>query len=86
MRIQVKRFAEEMEKVLARHDNHKSGYQACTYHYLFGRLLDEVRELHAAIYEDDNNADIVNECVDIANFAMMIADKHLKKEVSDERV
>ena len=81
MRKQVQRFAEEMEKVLAIHDNFKGGYQSCTNGYLYRRLMEESAELFQAIFEKDamrGGKNVVRECVDVANFAMMIADKYLK--------
>ena len=84
MRIQVKRFAEEMEKVLKQND-YKSGWQTCSDDYLYHHLLEETRELFVALYyykrsDKKRRRYIIKECADVANFAMMIADKFLKLE------
>ena len=89
MRIQIRRFAEEMEKVLKQND-YKSGFQSLPYEYLYKRLLEEVKELFVGIYgthpttwtqssEEIRAENIVKECIDVANFTMMIADKFLKR-------
>lgn len=96
MRKEVKRFAEEMEKVLKQND-YKSGFQSLPYEYLYKRLLEEVKELFEGIYgthpttftqssEEVRAEDIVKECVDIANFAMMIADKFLRLENKNGKI
>lgn len=87
MRKSVKQFAEEMEKVLKKHD-HKGGWKYEHFSYLYGRLNEEVGELESSIPPNENLNSltpraldvIIKECCDIANFAMMIADnaKRLK--------
>ena len=71
-REEVKWFAEQMERVLQRND-YKGGWHNCSDEELFMHLLDEVRELYGNITCIEGNAPI-DECVDIANLAMMIAD------------
>jgi hypothetical protein len=55
---------------------HKSGWRGLPIEYLRWRLGEEVKELDEALASHKFNSqdDIVNECADIANFAMMIAD------------
>lgn len=72
MREQVKWFAEQMEQTLKRND-HKGGWDECTIPWLFGRLNDEVNELGGVESTDHEN--LIREATDVANFAMMIADK-----------
>lgn len=90
LRPEVKLFAEQMELKL-RENDHKGGWEKCELPYLQKRLNEEEEELNEAIYKrwtdwgrsvgegyffgtlDDN--EIVSECADIANFAMMIATK-----------
>ena len=64
-----------MEIVLAEND-YKEGWRLSTIDYLFNCLLFEVAELHTAIYNDEITKayNISKECIDIANFAMMIRD------------
>jgi len=65
-------FAREMEKKLAA-NSHKGGWHHCSLQYLSMRLTQERKELQKAIKSKDVN-DIIGECADVANFAMMIAD------------
>ena len=74
MRKEIKWFASEMEKVLARND-YKGGWKFEDYDYLFDRLHDEWIELRKELRrKNKSNENILKECVDIANFSMMIAD------------
>jgi len=86
-------FAEKMETVLQEND-YKGGWKDCNINWLFRRLVDEVFELAIALSKVNQHAwnnplnttaksDVVKEAVDIANFAMMIAD--LAKENDSER-
>lgn len=53
----------------------KGGWKGASFHYLQGRLLEEVIEVaEAARYRKTNKAWIARECADVANIAMMIAD------------
>ena len=54
-------------------NRHKAHWSTVDYEYLFDRLTEEVEELRSAMEWPDG--DIVSECCDVANFAMMIADK-----------
>lgn len=75
MRKQVEWFAEQMEKTLQRNDR-KGGWDECDYEYLIQRLEEEVEELRELEGNPDvKGNDIIRECTDIANFAMMIADQ-----------
>lgn len=56
-------------------NDHKSGYRECNYLYLLNSLKDEVSEIEDALINQEDPADIVRECADVANFAMMIARK-----------
>jgi NTP pyrophosphatase (non-canonical NTP hydrolase) len=53
-------------------NRHKKHWSTVDAEYLFNRLLQEVEELRDALAGTDG--DIVSECCDVANFAMMIAD------------
>jgi len=78
MRKEVEWFAEKMEEKLKRDDESKSHWLKTSYGYLFCRLGEEIEELQELL-DDDNvsykHKKIIKECADIANFAMMIADK-----------
>lgn len=73
MRDEVRVFAETMEEQLKEND-YKGGWQNCSNSYLLGRLKDEVEELKIALLDYESGPAIVKEAVDVANFAMMIAD------------
>ena len=69
VRPAVMDFAIEMEKKLLAND-HKGGWQDCTFEYLMDRLREETCELNRVMYSED----AVGEAADVANMAMMIAD------------
>jgi len=69
VREPVKWFAEQMEQQLKAND-HKGGWEGCTFYYLEKRLNEEVKELVDATKFED----VIREVTDVANFAMMIAD------------
>jgi len=75
MRAQVEWFAELMEKQLSKND-YKGGWEVsnCSLEYLYLRLMEELGEL-ASIRAGSANGDTVKEAADVANFAMMIADR-----------
>lgn len=73
IRASVKWFAERMEQALAKND-HKGGWGKCDLQYLSVRLTQERKELAEAIDSKDPER-IINECSDISNFSLMIADK-----------
>ena len=73
-------FLGEMLKKLET-NQHRSGWVNVGLHYLFRRLEEETLELRKALLSGDKDA-IIEECADVANFAMMIADvtrKHMRK-------
>lgn len=73
-------FSGIMEMTLKEND-HKGGWGAeqCTMDYLTGRLQEEVNELVSSL-ESGRKEEIIRECADVANFAMMIADRISKME------
>lgn len=84
MRRPVLDFAIEMEQRLLAHDDARGeqGWmmRETTDEFLFNRMLEEMAELHAAMYTEGVTEDaalrkIVRECADVANFAMMISDR-----------
>ena len=75
MRNEVIEHAQLMEERLKEND-HKGGWLTCSFEYLIRRLREEVNELDTALYEE---GDPIMEAADVANFAMMIADKAIRK-------
>ena len=72
MRTQVEWFAKRMENKLIAND-HKGGWQGEPNYYFTTCIKDELDELQSALMSG-NETEAINECVDIANFAMMLAD------------
>ena len=66
----------QMEKKLVINDD-KSHWTASTDGYLLSRLMEEMSELtfYLVCEKKFRGNEIIRECADIANFAMMIADK-----------
>ncbi len=75
IRKSVLLFANDMENKLQQFDQSKPDWNSLNVRHLYSLLLDEVGELHAEILTGESVNDVVLECVDIANFAMMIADR-----------
>lgn len=77
-RKEVRWFAERMENKLKEND-HKGGWGDCDLQYLYTRLGEETKELlnelQAFVYGENNHDKVISEAADIANFAMMIADR-----------
>lgn len=88
VRPEVQWFAIEMEKKLALND-HKTGWKDCEVDMLISRLKEETQELEDEWWKRKNdfgrsasegfmftssNEELIKECADIANFAMMVAD------------
>lgn len=73
-REQVQWFAEEMEKVL-RNNDHKGGWDKYDDGYLVWMLRNNLAELTELIFQESKDVQkVIKEAVDVANFAMMIAD------------
>jgi len=78
VRESVKLFSYDMENKLKQNE-HKGGWDEESINDLYHMLIRETIELDEAIkdhlcgisFEDD----VVSECADVANFAMMIADR-----------
>ena len=77
LRPEVQWFAEQMEAKLRLND-YKGGWQDESPSYFLQRMADEWRELahtiDLATMHEASPKDIIAECADIANFAMMVAD------------
>ena len=82
LRPEVQWFAGIMESKLQQADGWKDENAL----WLFERLVQEVFELHEALIKTTySEEDVIKECADVANFAMMIADIIVAaKEVKNE--
>ena len=83
-------FAQRMEAKLARniHKGGRGNWLNTRVSVLLDRLLDEVIELEGELEKyagppgegpKEHAEAVANECADVANFAMMIADWHLER-------
>ena len=72
VRLEVRRFSLLMELKLRKND-HKGGWSTVTPFTLLDLLEGEVKELREALRHGDP-LDIAQECADVANYAMMVAD------------
>lgn len=84
IRSELMWFANQQEKKLSKRMASKVAWQKTGVRVLANRLLDEVEELVVEIKKGmeqtrqgsmPDTDSIIDECVDVANFAMMIADK-----------
>lgn len=77
IRYAVKWFASQMEIVL-RENAFKCGWQSSTDSYLLKKLEEHYNDLQNLIYQNEKEpADpekVIRQAIDIANYAMMIAD------------
>ena len=92
LRTPLAKFSREMERVLRKND-HKPGWDNESPFLLLNRLVGEVFELNVAMDHEiyhigappkglSFNQAVVKEAVDVANFAMMIADKYRDEELT----
>lgn len=73
----IQEFGKEQEKILKNND-YKRDWLHVSINYLLSRLNDEIYELKEAVLEGTDK-EIQHECVDVANFAMMIHDIYGKQ-------
>lgn len=76
LRPPLRWFAEQMEVTLRTND-HKGGWDSESFSYLYSRLYEEWHEIWRAYNRPNGKRDweeIIKECADVANMAMMIAD------------
>ena len=67
----VDSFVLEMKDKL-KMNSHKSGWDSCPRTFFLYRLKQEVKELQESLI-NGNPGEIISECADVANFAMMLA-------------
>lgn len=75
LRPSVLRFARLMEEALRMND-HKGGWGKETVRDLMRRMREETTELQIACGEDRPWEEVQSEAADVANFAMMIAERY----------
>lgn len=87
LREEVSWFAGKMECVLQKND-YKGGWQGMTVVETIQRLREEVDEVFEAFLSDPSAGvfpatpdQIIEECVDVANFAMFLADNVAARRV-----
>jgi len=75
VRKAVEDFAHAMEAKLSLND-HKGGWDKESVDWLFSRLQEEVEELRIEMSKSNRFSSLIlQECIDVANFAMMIYDR-----------
>ena len=74
LRPEVQWFAEQME-IKLRENDWKGGWKGESVSELTARIEDETVELWQSIMPHAQPVNIVREAVDVANFAMMVADR-----------
>lgn len=67
-----------MEEKLKKFDSKRRHHSKESMDYLFIRLVDEVGELAEAVLSKDK-VGVIEEAVDVANFAMFLADNAVKE-------
>lgn len=72
IRASVRKFSELMETKLKLND-HKGGWGGCDVRWLLKRLREETGEIETAMLKGDPKS-VALECVDVANFAMMLSE------------
>ncbi len=85
-RFEVVEFANFMESTLKQHD-HKGHWKNCNPEYLSRKLTEEFSELQSELIHTmkDNDFDSIkaarirDECIDLANVCMMIADNSFRR-------
>ena len=76
LRDEIRWFAEQMELRLRAND-HKGGWTDEDEVWLWSRIGEEWQELHGAMYvAPKSHQAVIREAADVANFAMMLADRH----------
>lgn len=70
VREEVRWFAGEMERQLLKNEN-KGGWLSCDINF----LLNELYKNYSRLMSETDSGEIVHRCANIANFAMMIADR-----------
>jgi len=71
----VEAFGDEMMKKM-RKNKHKAHWSVVSDEWIISRLKQELAELEQALEKGMSDRLIRQECADVANFAMMISDKH----------
>lgn len=79
IRREIREFAKVMEEQLKMND-WKGGWKGASVLWLFGRMIEELKELYEALHWGRPN-EIRREAADVANFAMMIADSVSEEEI-----
>ncbi|MFA5377281.1 MAG: hypothetical protein WC455_16140 [Dehalococcoidia bacterium] len=74
MRKSVKWFAHLMERELRKNDG-KGGWADCPETFLFNSIVDNLNQARKLAHGKDK----IKACVDMANFAMMIADNEQRR-------
>jgi NTP pyrophosphatase (non-canonical NTP hydrolase) len=72
--VSIDLFAADMRRKM-RANSHKPHWSQVSFDHLFSRLREEMSELEQAFMSGAVWNEVVDECADVGNIAMMIADK-----------
>ncbi len=75
----VRQFAEVMVRKLIDNSYKANRWEDCSFRYLLDRIQEEIDEVEEALLEQYDPSEVVEECADVANFAMMIADNVMRR-------
>ncbi len=79
MRQEIENFTVLMETKMLLNE-HKGGHERLKLDELMKLLHQEIRELKTAV-DDKDYKEVALECADVANYAMLIADKCIKRSL-----
>lgn len=83
-RASVMQFARLMETKL-RENDHKKHWSEIPVEQLMTRIQQELFEMHDAITDKEPGINVAKEAADVANFAMMVAEKAMGIETKSRR-
>lgn len=73
IRKEIMRFAQEMEKIMSKHDKIKSdSWNDCSIRYLFDKLEEEWEEASIAFFNEVDYPKTRKELIDLSNICMML--------------
>ncbi|MHA2274246.1 MAG: pyrophosphohydrolase domain-containing protein [Candidatus Kariarchaeaceae archaeon] len=74
-------FAERMAWKLQLNSHKRDSYKDMNISWLRDKLSEEIKELDEAVLTTNNKAhEIIDECADVANVVMFIADKYRRRD------
>ena len=72
-------FALKMQDICFK-NRHKIGWQRLSNINILQKIKEETTEIETALLNQKSTKEIIDECVDVANFCMMLADNLKRRE------